>query len=337
MVAGHVARSDEVVIRPYAPGDKSRLLTFIRHVWSSKADVDTQFQNRWWWNATAPPLLVADDPATNAIVGMCAFMPFTLRAGEQNVSSAWFVDFYVLPQYQGKGLGRRLTEGVQAAYSLTASLSQTAMAYRVFARMGWSARTLVKVYMHPFPIRWLFPAGAGRLRVSSSADGVLPGPHDLERLWERVKHGYDVIADRNAAGLLERYAGDGTRKYTWLTCHRGDDCAGYLIVRRVRSHGLIVDFLVASGDREAFGALLSEGVGTLMRERVQRIYCLSTYPEWERVLRSRGFLSSETPLVGRRLGSQNKYLTYRAESPAFSIDAAAWYLTLGDCDLDLAW
>lgn len=132
--------ADDILVRPYAPGDKSRLLTFIRRAWSYKPDVDAQFENRWSWNASARPLLVAEDRTAHAIVGVCAFGPFTLQAREQGLPSAWFVDCYVLPEYQGKGLGRRLTERVQDAFSRTASLSQTAMVYRVFARMGWSAR-----------------------------------------------------------------------------------------------------------------------------------------------------------------------------------------------------
>jgi GNAT superfamily N-acetyltransferase len=332
-VAGQSPLSDEIVIRPYASEDKARLLAFIRQVWSFKPDVEIQFDNRWWWSVNFPPLLVADDPAANAIVGLCAFMPFTLQARAQEIPSAWFVDFYVLPQYQGKGLGRRLTERVQESFRLTASLSQTAMAYRVFARMGWSARAVVQVYMHPLPMRWMFPTTRGTLRLSNTG----PSRDDLNRFWERVRQGYELIATREADELLKRYAPGDPRKYMWLTCHRGNECAGYVILRKVRSHGLFVDFLVEKGDREAFAALVSDGVRTLMREGVDRIYCLSTDSEWQRLLKSRGFLSSTTPLLGRRLGSQDKYLTYRTESASLTIDPSAWYLTLGDCDLDLAW
>ena len=333
MVAGHVTRSDEVVVRPYAPDDRSRLLAFIRQVWSFKPDADAQFDNRWWWNVNPPPLLIADDRATNAVVGMCAFMPFTLQARQTDISSAWFVDFYVLPQYQGRGLGRRLTEHVQGRFALTASLSQTAMAYRVFARMGWSARKLVRVHMHPFPANWMFPENRGGLRVST----IEPTIESLNGLWERVRRGYECIAARTPAELLQRYAPHGGRDYIWATSHRGGACSGYIVLRRVRSHGLIVDFLVEKGDTAAFDALLSTAVRTLIRMGAGRIYCLSTDPDCERILKSRGFMSSATPLLGRRLSSQNKYLTCRAEAGAPAIDPANWYLTLGDCDLDLAW
>jgi GNAT superfamily N-acetyltransferase len=332
-VTGQPPPSDEIVVRPYTPEDKSRLLAFIREVWSFKPDVDTQFDNRWWWNLDPPPLLVADDRATNAIVGMCAFMPFTLLARGTDIPSTWFVDFYVLPQYQGKGLGRRLTEQVQDRFPLTASLSQTAMAYRVFARMGWSARKLVRVHMHPLPMNWMFPENRGTLRVSKNE----PALESLNRLWERARHGYEFIATRTADELLQRYAPHGGRNYNWLMCHRGDDCAGYVVVRRGRSHGLLVDFLVEKGDDEALGALLSTGVRTLIGEGAGRVYCLATDPDCERLLKSRGFMSSTTPLLGRRLNSQNKYLTYRTQSNSPAIDPAKWYLTLGDCDLDLAW
>jgi ribosomal protein S18 acetylase RimI-like enzyme len=337
MTFGQLRGADDVLVRPYALEDKPRLLTFIRHVWSYKPDVEAQFNNRWWWSASPPPLLVAENPVSNAIVGMCAFMPFTLRAHGQDLPSAWFVDFYVLPEYQGQGLGRRLTERVQNAFSVTASLSQTAMAYRVFARMGWSARALVRLHMHPLPMRWLFPSGKGTLRMSGPNATEPPARLDLDRLWNRVGQGYDLIAARNGDALLNRYATDSHRRYAWVTCYRNNECAGYIVVRTVRSHGLVVDFLVQRGDREAFSALLSEGVRALIESGAERIYCLSTDPEWERLLRLRGFLSSVTPILGPRLASQNKWLTYRTDSASLTLDATGWYLTLGDCDLDLAW
>ena len=56
-----------------------------------------------------------------------------------------------------------------------------------------------------------------------------------------------------------------------------------------------------------------------------------------RILALHGFLSPSAPLVGRLLRSNRKWLTYAATPDADAIDPAAWFLTMGDCDIDYAW
>jgi GNAT superfamily N-acetyltransferase len=337
-----VSTADDFVVRAYTPEDKARLLELLQQVWSHKRNVEAHFNDRWWWQSSEPPLYVVED-RHGKLAGLCAYIPFTLRARAQNLSSAWLVDFYVLPQCQGKGLGRLLTRQVEDRSSITASLSQTAMAYRVFRRMGWSERSGTHLSMHPFAARWMFPRSKER-RVQQVSVDDLPAA-DLDLLWERLRGAYGAIANRSSAHIRDRYGNQRRRRYDLLCCYRERQCVGYMVVRTVESlsgggqppQGLIVDFLLDPRDDATFRALLSVAVSVLLDRGARRVYCLTTVRGFERILASRGFFSPLTPLLGRRLKSQTKWLTYSSRVSPNPVDVNEWFLTMGDCDIDAAW
>jgi GNAT superfamily N-acetyltransferase len=336
----------DFIVRPYESADRTRLLDLMRQVWSRKVDVDKHVESRWWWQWDEPPIYLAESPGEGRLVGLCAFIPFTLLSSGRELSCAWLVDFFVLAECQGRGLGKRLTEAVQNRFDLTASFSQTDMAYRVFRKLGWSARAPMPLYVHPRPMRWMFARASGGLRVSvRPIDQARDVTADLDSLWTRVGDAYPLIAVRSAERLLRRYATQGDRAYSLLCGHREQACVGYMIVRVVHSrsggapaaHGLIVDYLVHPDDGAAFAALLSRASATLIDRGVKRIFCISTSPRCQRVLASRGFLSPGAPLIGRALLGNRKWLTYHAKIVSCLVDPAAWFLTMGDCDIDYAW
>jgi len=338
--------ADSLVVRPYAAADRPRLADLLRQVWSYKRDVDRHVDSRWWWQWPEPPLFVVDDPDRGELAGLCAYIPCVVRSRGREATCAWFVDFYVLASQQGRGLGKRLTQAVQARFDVTASLSQTAMAYRVFQKLGWSERSSAHVLMHPMPAPWLFPARPPQIGIDVTPIGAsLPHRADLDALWAQLKDAYPLIARRSADDLARRYAPQGDRRYTLVTAARDSGCAGYMIVRVVcpapggtrRPVGLIVDALTAPGDTAAFRALLGEAVRVLAADHVSRVFCLATDPAQQTALAARGFLSPETPLVGRWMTGNTKWLTCITNAGAAWVTPAEWYLTLGDCDVDYAW
>jgi hypothetical protein len=188
------------------------------------------------------------------------------------------------------------------------------------------------------------PAGEYRVERSGfeSAGGAAAA---LDDLWSRLRGEYPASARRAGAEVLERYAPHGSRRYQLLRCHTPHSCAGYMVVRTVPPmtagtpprDGLIVDYLVPPGDSAVFRALLHEAVMSLVESGVRRIHCLSTVPACQRVLASHGFLSPSTPVLGRRLTGNTRWLTFTTTSGTLPADAASWHLTLGDCDLDHVW
>jgi GNAT superfamily N-acetyltransferase len=336
----------DVLVRPYAHADRAPLLELLRGVWPHKRDVAALVEDRWWWRHDQPPIMVAEQGRPPRLVGLCAFMPFNLVAHGTVHPAAWLVDFFVLPGCQGRGVGSRLTRAVQDRFAATASLSQTEMAYRVFQKLGWRDRMPLTLYMHPLPRRWMVRPPAGEYRVeTSSVESAGGSAAALDALWSRLQGSYPVMARRTGAEVLARYAAQGARRYQLLRCHTPHSCAGYMVVRPVQPmsdgalprDGLIVDYLVPPGEPAVFQALLHEAVSSLIEAGVRRIYCLSTVPACRRVLAWHGFLSPSTPVLGRRLRGNTKWLTFTTAAGSLPADPASWHLTLGDCDLDHAW
>src|SRR4051812_33447428 len=110
-------KRSEFTIRPYDDADKAAFLELVKRVWSFNKDPEARFHQRWWWQRAKPPLFLLEDGSR--LIGFCGHIPFSLRAGGREVPSAWFVDFFVLPEYQGKGLGKRLTKMVQDRGAVT--------------------------------------------------------------------------------------------------------------------------------------------------------------------------------------------------------------------------
>jgi len=340
------ATSNGFVVRPCADSDRPALLALLRRVWPHKHDVERLVRERWWWRWDQPPVILVEDAQRPGPVGLCVYIPFPLRCGGRELACAWFVDFFILPEYQGKGLGQRLTQYVQDRFDLTASLSQTAMAYRVFQKMGWSERSRVTLYVHPLPWRGLFwTPSRGRRILGYPIDRALPVCADLDALWGRVRDAYGCLSVRSSERILDRYAGQGHRQYQLLCAYQKQACVGYMIVRAVHPmsgnappyYGLIVDYLVAPDDTATFSILLSHAVSHLASLGVRRMAILTTSPADARVLRRRAFLSPDTPLLGRALLANNKWLTYQARTDAPLVDPGGWFLTLGDCDIDYVW
>jgi GNAT superfamily N-acetyltransferase len=336
----------DVTVRPYEHADRVPLLELLREVWPYKRDIEAHVDDRWWWRHQAPPILVAEEGRAQRLLGLAAFMPFTLVAGGIAYSAAWFVDFFVRPDCQGRGIGSRLTKAVQDQFAVTASLSQTEMAWRVFQKLGWRERVPATLYMHPLPRRWMFGTPARKYRVDTSdieSTGAVAAA--LDDAWHGLRGSFPVMAQRTGMDVLKRYAAQGSRRYVLLRCHTPSTCAGYMVVRAVPpmtpetppQDGLIVDYLVPPDDPAVFHALLREAVGQLTESGVRRIHCLSTVPACQRVLATHGFLSPSTPVLGRRLHGGTKWLTFTSAAPALPAGAASWHLTLGDCDLDHVW
>lgn len=325
--------TDEFVVRPYAGGDRARLIELLQQVWPNRRPIEPHVDRRWWWQFPEPPIVVIADRRSEQLAGVCAYMPFPLFSRGRGRSAAWFVDFYVLQEHQGRGFGRRLTRAVQDRFSVTASLSQTAMAWRVFQKLGWRDRAAVQIAMHPWPKPWMFRSGSGYELSRHPIDAKLPVKSDLDALWAAVMEAYPAIASRTSEELVRRYSSHGGRAYDLICARRGGQCAGYMVVR---SPGLIVDVLARPDDAGAFKAMLSEAGRHLIELGARRLYCLATPQAWRRVLARHGFLSAGTPVLGARLESQTKWLTlFTTESSV--PEPGDWFVTLGDCDLDLAW
>jgi GNAT superfamily N-acetyltransferase len=342
--------NERYVVRVYRQEDKNALRILFQKLWA-ESSVE-KFENHWWWRWEEPPLYVVDDTETKTIVGICAYIPFLLNFQEQEYTSAWFVDFHVLPQHQGRSIGKRLTNAVTDRFAITASLSQSDAAWAVFRRLGWQEQQSTRLYMNLFP---LLPGSMRVIRLFSKNDASLrleTGPvlsdgsfnNEFDKLWLRLRHSFGASSVRNSAALQQRYGKQPDKRYLLLRCYRSDELAGYMILRicppnslrRLRRYpiGLIVDYLMESREATLFSAMLGEAIEYLLEQQARYLLCLSTVPAFHSVLAQHGFFHSGTPLIGRQL---HVGFTFKSQSSTNALMNAPWHLTLGDCDMDLVW
>lgn len=350
----------ELRCRAYRADDREKLTQFANDVWGD--DAETIVSRRWWWRYPTPPLEVVEDPASGEIVGMCAYIPFTLSVGGETRPAAWFVDFFVSASRRGQGIGKILTTAVHDAWPVTASLSQTDPAWHTFRRLGWSERRFVKVYASLSPIipgarSWLRRVSARtthRLGLTASEEPLTEETlgelfdESFDRLWERVRP--NVVATvRDAATLRARYTSRSGRSgpgYRLLRWHRDDELVAYAIVgtyppgavraaSRLRV-GVIVDYLLDPSHGELFRALVDASTAAAAERGARLVLCQTSVAELGRVLARRGFLHADLPIVGHRLSPLNAGFTYKSES-TIEHETSPWFLTFGDCDAELTW
>ena len=216
------------------------------------------------------------------------------------------------------------------------------------------------MYVNLFP---LLPGAMKVIGISSKknlSQRIETGPvlndgsfnEEFDELWQHLRNSFGAIAVRDAAALQRRYCEQPDRQYTMLRGYRGDELAGYIILRTcppnslrsLRKYpmpkypiGLIVDYLVDPQDMPLFAAMLDKATTCLLKHGARYLLCLSTVPAFHSILVRRGFLHSGTPLVGSKLSVLRVGFTFTTQLNVEALNNSPWFLTLSDCDTDLLW
>jgi GNAT superfamily N-acetyltransferase len=343
-------------IRPYQDGDRDKLRVLMLEVWPDRP-VEA-FERRWWWHSANPPLTVVEGLENGAIVGLCAHIEFSLYAHGKLQHAAWLVDFFVSDRFQGLGLGKRLTQALMARYPITASLSQTNAAWRAFQKLGWHDRQTAQLYLNVLPlvsaampiVRFFLPdAPILEIRETEilSSSSLEAYEDDIDTLWQKLRYRYDILVSRSTRDIIHRYAPRPDRTYRFTCAYRDNELIGYMVTRLCPSNslkslkrfpvGLIVDYLLAPEEDLTFGVLLDRAGQSMVALGAKCLLCLSTLPEFHKRLTSRGYLHAKSPFLGRKLSAMNIGFTYFTEVGLERPSDSKWFLTLGDCDMDLLW
>ncbi|MCD6398492.1 MAG: GNAT family N-acetyltransferase, partial [Candidatus Aenigmarchaeota archaeon] len=106
--------TNKIIIRQATLDDESLIANFFKKGFGKKKAV-FKYPYRWAWiyknnpflhNDRLLPIWLAVDG--NHIVGMACNMLLDFEVGQQVVKAGWGIDFRVLPEYRGMGLGYRL-------------------------------------------------------------------------------------------------------------------------------------------------------------------------------------------------------------------------------------
>ena len=103
---------------------------------------------RWWYRvgySELEPLILSVD---NKVIGQAAYLPTNLNILGNIVPAIWFVDYAVLPEFKGKGLGKILSkEWMKICPNQMAICSDDSL--RVLKKLGWKDNFTTKRLVRP--------------------------------------------------------------------------------------------------------------------------------------------------------------------------------------------
>ena len=103
---------------------------------------------RWWYRvgySELEPLILSVD---NKVIGQAAYLPTNLNILGNIVPAIWFVDYVVLPEFKGKGLGKILSkEWMKICPNQMAICSDDSL--RVLKNLGWKDNYTTKRLARP--------------------------------------------------------------------------------------------------------------------------------------------------------------------------------------------
>ena len=351
----------KVIIRRATYADKPAIFEFLAAAYPGRSEF--KFPHRWEWAYENNPFLTGDAPPVwialspdGRVIGQSAALvePLVVDGAEYRVG--WGVDFHVLPEYRGQGIGTRLQAANDAENEVFMSLSMADSAAGIKRGLGLEPLPEVAVFtriLHHDPdsvretlIRRfgrLPPALAGglagpaaRLLTKRSRPRGAPIPPDLQirrephfseaydRLWARLGAEYRTLIRRDARYLTWKFRHQPHMHYEILGGYRDDGLAGYVVLRRARpperNAGILVDLFTDPGDR-AVTALLIDAA-------LRRFYDLeATY-----VTAATGASHIRDALVVTGF-KETRTVTPLARAP-FPLPEDGWLLGKGDHDWD---
>ena len=111
---------------------------------------------RWWYRVgynEFEPLVLSVD---NKVIGQAGLLPIDLRIKEKKVPAIWFVDFAILPEFQGKGFGQILTrEWMKICPNQITFCNNKSL--KIFIKFGWEKNSLTKRFVKPINPLKFFP------------------------------------------------------------------------------------------------------------------------------------------------------------------------------------
>ncbi len=265
----------QIEVRRATLADKNAIFEFLEQAYSGRARF--KFPQRWEWAYERNPFTDGQLPVWIAVVagrvvGQSAALVEPLVVDGRRYRLGWGVDFYVLPEYRGRGLGTRLQAANNASHEVFMSLSMAAGAARIKETLGLQPLPEVGVFtriqrhdpdsvlktlagrvpllppvlvrrmgLHRRVAEWLTArarreeAGFQDERDDSLQIESLEtfGDHSAA-LWARLGSRYRALVRRQAGYLNWKFAEQPHMEHARFMAYRVSVPVGHLVLRRAR-------------------------------------------------------------------------------------------------------
>ena len=354
---------NDYTVREYRVGDDKEINELFNLVLK-----DNRFLNEWYWqfrdNAVDKASLIAVAEVAGKIVGQHANVPVYFKLKDKMVNTEQVVDILIHPSFRGGKCVRDtyklsrdlyvregMSFGIGFPNEIYYPVGKKLFKYEdlcplptMFKRLNWrlafkrrfsrlpsslqSGIQRLSVFFYRLPV---ILKGLGRrtLSIQRSLSS------DMDKLWDRAKDRYGIMALRDYRFLKWRYIDKPHDLYEILVARDEDEePLGYLVLKvaRKREHlvGYIVDIL--SIDRTVDDFLIGAALEYFILKRLDYSLCrILKEDEVYNILRDYGFREnkafSSTPVLYQMFDNE-------MELPFFR-DRRNWHLTYGD-QIDVA-
>lgn len=355
------------VVRPYAPGDETRIIDLYERTFGRTMG-RTESERHWRWEFADNPtgkmaILLAFSgerlAAQYAVSPQAVWVDGAVRGGALSLDTA------TAPEFRGRGLFPKLATALydelarQGAFAVF-GFPNAASAPSFFRKLGWFE-------LGPFPL--LVKPLRGAVRSVLAARGVpralaaavdplaavlragprpVPAglrvvdadafPPEVDALWTRARSDKRICVVRDHRYLTWRYV----RKpeggpYRIRLAFERSDLVGYVVTlveeRFSMRSGFVMDLLFEGRRRDVGDALVGEAE-RVMREAGAQLLTALMYPgsAARAALRAGGFLPVPRRFMPQEIHFGARRLAEGADE-ALLRDPAAWYVTWGDSDV----
>jgi predicted N-acetyltransferase YhbS len=342
-------------MRKYRDGDEEQIRKLRGLVLSGAKD------SQWWkWfykDNPAGPALIWLAEADNEIIGHVAHVPIRMKIGDQEVTGAFGVDSMTHPDYQRRGILKKLQEKIAESsveqglcFSFGACLSHIMKIYKklriteicqqhLFVKITFWGKFFNKRFGIPCFLGnfigciWDFMAIRTSTKNSENIEinQIFKFEQNINEFWHKASLQKQIMVVRDMEYLNWRYFEKPGDPYKVFIAKREEDVVGYIVFQQGKiepTAGLILDLFTLPDDNIVMEALIRKAINYFKEKGVLIIYCfMLPNTQYYPVLKRFGFIRRDSDLHFD-IDIYNNNI-----SKEFVTNPQNWYFVRGDTDV----
>lgn len=350
----------DLQIKQFELADQEALLSFLRVAYP---DEPRKSELAFWkWHYLDNPYIAPNNiplwvvKERERIVGQLATIPVALKVGSEETRAIWILDFIVLPQYRGRGLGKRLVLASRQSYPTLITLGINEQSTAVFRSLNWVPLGGIHRYhrlLYPgdafseiarlVPLRSLLnlcyaPFRPSDAQTSYTGKGVVREltafDNSFADLWQRACAQWPCAAVRSPRYLEWQFARQPGKKFEVRGIFEEGRLMGCIVLffrkggpRGVPPKAAITDLCYdANNSPQVVDELLKAALRLALERQAGSLVTDVLDPLVESRLRRLGFWRIKTAPQFMASTSEHQNLIY---------DKSNWFLTRGDSDISI--
>lgn len=350
--------SSDVQIKQFELSDKEALLSFLSVAYVNEPrKADPVY---WNWHCLQNPYAASGNiplwvvKKGDEIVGQAGTIPVRLQVGDDERIAIWILEFILLPEYRGQGLGKRLLLLARATHPTMFALGYNEMSGNVLRRLEWVTMGNIHRYQ-----RLLFPGvtiketvpplrelinlcytpmrpRAGRLTSSRemTVRAVTKFDESFDDLWLRASKQWPCAVVREAKYLDWQFMKQPGKKFEVLGLYDGEKLHGYAVLffRKAERGGFppkaAISDLCYDAERanDVIDELLKASLRLAIERRAGSLVMDVLDLRVENHLRRFGFW---------QIKRSPPFMVYSPDRRELMYDARNWFLTRADSDVSI--